>query len=78
MKTLNTRLALSAFNIVVMLTSPASAQKPHRQPSHHRMMSDPAGQSGLGLYDMVPSPYDPAVTGAGSLGYNQNLHDNNW
>ena len=78
MKTLNTRLVLSAFNIVVMLTSPAAAQKPHQQLSHHRMMSDPPGQSSLGIYDMVPSPYDPAVTGGGSLGYNQNLHDNNW
>jgi hypothetical protein len=78
MKALNTRLVLSAFNIVVMLTSPAAAQKPHREPSHHRMMSDPPGQSGIGIYDMVPSPYDPAATGGGSLGYNQNLHDNNW
>jgi hypothetical protein len=78
MKALNTRLALSAFNIVVMLTSPAAALKPHRHPSQHGMTSDPPGQSGLGIYDMVPSPYDPAATGGGSLGYNQNLHDNSW
>ena len=78
MKTLKTTLVLSAFRIVVMLTGPAFAQKPHPQPSHHTMMSDPADQSGRGIYDMIPSPYDPAVTGGGSLGYNQNLHDNNW
>jgi hypothetical protein len=78
MKSLNTRLALSAFNIVVMLTSPAAAQRPHPHPSQHAMTSDPPGQSGLEIYDKVPSPYDPAGTGGGSLGYNEDLHDNSW
>lgn len=78
MKPLKTPSVLSAFRIVVMLTGPAFAQKPHPLPSHHGMISDPARQSGGGIYDMIPSPYDPAATGGGSAGYNQNLHDNNW
>jgi len=45
MKLLNTKLALSAFGIVAMLTSPAFAQKRHHViPANH-----PA------LYSVVPS-----------------------
>ena len=59
------------------------AKTPHRQPSQQQMTSDPAPQSGRGIYNMVPkpyaaSPYDPAAVGGGSFGYNQSLHDNNW
>ncbi len=67
--------------IAAMLTSPAVAQKSHRRPSQQYMTSDPLRQTGRGLYDVVPSPaspYDPAVTGGGSAGYNQSLHDNKW
>jgi hypothetical protein len=76
MKPLNTKLVLSALGIVAMLTSPAFAQKPHRQLSHQQTYSN--RQSGVGIYDMVPNSYDPAVTGGGSVGYNQNLHDDAW
>jgi hypothetical protein len=83
MKSLNTKLVLSALSIFAMLNSPALAKTPHRQPSQQQMTSDPAPLSGRGIYNMVPtpyaaSPYDPAAVGGGSFGYNQSLHDNNW
>ncbi len=82
MKSLNTKLVLSALGIVAVLTSPAFAKNPHRQASQQRMTSDPALQSGRGIYNMVPtpydSPYDPGASGGGSSGYNQSLHDNKW
>jgi opacity protein-like surface antigen len=83
MKSLNMKLVLSAVGIVALLASPAfAAQKPHRQPSQQQVTSDAPARSGRGLYDMVPngwgSRYDPANTGGGSLGYNQNLHDDAW
>ncbi len=83
MKSLSTKLLLSAVGIVAMLASPAlAAQKPHRQPSPQQMTLDPSARSGRNLYDMAPSGsanrYDPANTGGGSLGYNQNLHDDAW
>ena len=78
MKSLNTKLVLSALSVIAMLSSPALAKTPHRQPSQRQITSDPAPESGRGIYNMVPtpsaaSPYDP-----GSFGYNQSLHDNNW
>jgi hypothetical protein len=79
MKSLSTKRVLSAFGIAAMLTSPAFAQKLHRQPSQQEWMtSDPVRQNGRGIYDMVPSPNDPMATGGGSLGYNQSLHDDKW
>ena len=83
MKSLNTKLVPSVLSVIAMLNSPALAKTPHRQPSQQQMTSDPAPQSGRGIYNMVPtpyaaSPYDPAATGGGSFGYNQSLHDNNW
>ncbi len=47
MKSLNTKLVLSALGIVAMLTSPALAQKPHRVV--------PANQSAV--YNVIPG-YD--------------------
>ncbi|HEV2697094.1 MAG TPA: hypothetical protein VGU90_03810 [Terriglobales bacterium] len=81
MKSLNTKLVLSALSVIAMLNSHALAQTPHRQPSQQQM--DPAPRSSRGIYNMVPtpyaaSPYDPAAVGGGSFGYNQSLHDNNW
>jgi hypothetical protein len=79
MKSLSTKLMLSAFGIVAMLTSPAFAQKLNHQPQQQQWMpSDSVRQSGRGIYDMVPTPNDPMATGGGSLGYNQSLHDNKW
>jgi hypothetical protein len=81
MKSLNAKLVLSALGIVAMLTSPAFAQKPHRDPSQQQHTSDPVLESGGGIYDMVPNPGNPdspEVTGGGSIGYNQSLRDNTW
>ena len=37
MKSLNTKLVLSALSIFAMLNSPALAKTPHRQPSQQQM-----------------------------------------
>jgi hypothetical protein len=83
MKSFNTKLVLSAVGIVAMLATPAfAAHKPHRQPTGQQMTSDPIAPSGRNLYDMVPNGlgdrYDPAATGGGSFGYNENLHKDAW
>jgi hypothetical protein len=83
MKSLNMKLVFSAVGIVAMLASPAfAANKPHRQSSQQQITSNPPARSGRNLYDMAPAGagnrYDPANTGGGSLGYNQNLHDDAW
>jgi hypothetical protein len=82
MKSLNTKLVLSALGIIAMLASPALARTAHRQPSQQQVTSDPAVRSGRAIYNMVPygagDRYDPAATGGGSAGYNQNLHDDAW
>lgn len=81
MKSLNANLVLSALSIVAIFTTPALAQKQHHR---HQMTSNPPLRNGLGIYDEVPNysalpnPYNPAVTGGGSAGYNQNLHDDKW
>jgi hypothetical protein len=71
MRSLNTKLLLTALGIVTMFASPAFAQK-----LHHRV--DPSGRgiynmvaAPQGIYNMVLSPDDPAVTGGGSLGWNE-------
>ena len=82
MKSLNTKLVLSALSVIAMLNSPALAKTSHRQPSQQQM-TDTTPQSSRRIYNMVAtpyaaSPYDPAAVGGGSIGYNQSLHDNNW
>jgi hypothetical protein len=65
MKTLNTKPVSSAFGGIASAVAAA--------------MDDVGSpRRGRGIYDMVPTPYDPTVTGGGSLGYNQSLHDNKW
>ncbi len=89
MKSLNAKLAISALSILAMLASPAFAQKAHRHLSQQRATDpvDPSGRglydvvppvdpSGRGIYNMVPALDNPAVTGGGSEGYNQNLRVN--
>jgi hypothetical protein len=78
MKSLNTKLVLSALGIVAMLTSPAFSKQPHHPSQQQQITSDPALQIGRGIYDMVPTPDAPAAAGGGSLGYNQSLQDNQW
>ncbi len=87
MKLLNAKVALAALSIAALIGSPAFAKTPH-QPNRHasqqQIMSDPAPETGRGLYNMVPgygggfSSYSPADTGGGSIGYNQMLHDDAW
>ena len=84
MKSFNAKLVLYALGIVAILTTPAIAKKPHSYLRQHEIMADPALQSGAGIYDVAPNygglvgPYSPRVTGGGSVGYNQNLHDDDW
>ncbi len=86
MRSLKTKLVLSALGIVTMFASPACAQEPHYY--HHRhaslQQSDPVRPSERGIYNMMitpniaRSPDDPAETGGGSFGYNENLRKNDW
>jgi hypothetical protein len=83
MKSLNTKLLLTALGILTMFTSPAFAQEPHH---HHRYASltsvpgravynmvitpDPSQRGNI--YNMVINPLDdPATTGGGTVGYNE-------
>jgi hypothetical protein len=86
MKSLNAKLAVSALSILTILASPAFAQKAHPHSSQQHATNgrglydvvplvDPSGR---GIYNMVPAPDNPAATGGGSVGYNQNLQDNKW
>ena len=65
MRSLNTKLALSALGILIMFESPALAQEPHH---HHRHASlqvrdiGPVGPSGRNIYNMVITP-DPSQRG---------------
>lgn len=83
MKSLNAKLVLSALSVVAIFATPAVAKKPLSYPRQHEIMSDPL-RSGVGIYDVAPnygeflSPYSPTVTGGGSAGYNQSLHDDKW
>ena len=71
MRSLNTKLVLSAFGILTMVASPAFAQEPHHHHRHASLTSVPVGQSGRAVYNMVINPLDdPAKTGGGSVGYN--------
>jgi hypothetical protein len=65
MRSLNTKLVLSALGILTMFASPAFAQEP---PHHHRHASlqvrdvGPVGPSGRAVYNMVITP-DPSQRG---------------
>ena len=74
MRSLNTKLVLTALGILTMFASPAFTQEPH----HHRHASlqvrdiGPVGPSGRNIYNMVINPLDdPAKTGGGTVGYNE-------
>jgi len=57
MRSLNTKLVLSAVGILTMVASPALAQELHHH--HHRhasLTSVPVGQSGRSVYNMVINP----------------------
>jgi hypothetical protein len=69
MKSLDIKLALSALGIVAMLTSPAFAQKPH----HVTHMDRSAIYNVVPGYNPQTNSNDPALTGGGTLGYNENI-----
>jgi hypothetical protein len=87
MRSLNTKLLLTALGILTMFASPAFAQEPHHHHRHASLTSVPVGQSGRAVYNMVITPDpsqrgniynmvinpldDPATTGGGSVGYNE-------
>jgi hypothetical protein len=86
MRSLSTKLVLPALGFLTIFASPAFAQEPHY---HHRYaslhQSDPVGPRERGIYNMMITPNlaptpddDPAATGGGSVGYNENLRENVW
>jgi hypothetical protein len=71
MKLLNARLIFCALATLTMFASPAFAQK-----LHHRV--DPSGRgiynmvaTPQGIYNMYPNSDAPALTGGGSIGWNE-------
>ena len=62
MRSLNTKLVLSALGILTMFASPAFAQEPHHHHRHASLTSVPVGQSGRAVYNMVITP-DPSQRG---------------
>jgi hypothetical protein len=86
MRSLKTKLVLSALGILTMFASPACAQEPHYHHRHHASLqqSDPVGPNQRGIYNMMVTPDiarttdNPAATGGGSVGYNEMLHDDAW
>jgi hypothetical protein len=85
MRLLNTKLVLSALGFLTIVASPAFAQEPHYHHRHASLhQSDPVSPSQRGIYNMMVtpdiarSPDDPAETGGGSFGYNENLRENVW
>ena len=93
MKSLHTKLALSALGIA-MLATPAFAESSGVGAGNVAVSKYEAAtpqndkiavrQRGLTAFAMVPhasagsDPNSPGATGGGSLGYNQSLQNNNW
>ena len=86
MRSLKTKLVLSALGILTMFASPACAQEPHYHHRHASLhQSDPVSPRERGVYNMMITPNlaptpddDPAATGSGSVGYNAMVHDDVW
>jgi hypothetical protein len=81
--TIMSRFALAVTLVAVGIGSPAFAQtapQNDRIVIHQSTYDKIAGQrSGLHAFAMVPSsPYDPARTGGGSIGYNESLRRDQW
>jgi hypothetical protein len=79
MRSLNTKLLLTAVGILTMVASPAFAQKPHHHGQSGRAVYNMEIAPDPSLYNMVFDPVDnPATTGGGSLGWNElNRTDDN-
>ena len=77
MRSLNTKLVFTALGILTMVASPTFAQEP-RHHRHASLTSVPVGQSRRAIYNMVINPVDdPALTGGGSVGYNELEREDN-
>jgi hypothetical protein len=92
MRSLNTKLVFTALGILTMFASPAFAQESHHH-RHASLTPVPVGQSGRAVYNMVITPDpsqrgniynmvinpvdDPALTGGGSVGYNELEREDN-
>ena len=92
MRSLNTKLVFTALGILTMVASPTFAQEP-RHHRHASLTSVPVGQSRRAIYNMVITPDpsqrgniynmvinpvdDPALTGGGSVGYNELEREDN-
>jgi opacity protein-like surface antigen len=80
--------SMSKFAIIAavaaVIASPAFAQSTSQNAKvvvHQTSQSKAAAarQSGLDSFAMVPGgAYDPALSGGGSVGYNQNLRTDQW
>ena len=93
MRSLNTKLVFTALGILTMVASPAFAQEPRHHHRNASLRSVPVGQSGRAIYNMVITPDpsqrgniynmvinpvdDPALTGGGSVGYNELEREDN-
>jgi hypothetical protein len=74
MRSLNTKLLLTALGILTMFASSAFAQEPYHHGKSGRAVYDMAITPGQGdnIYNMVFDSLDnPATTGGGSLGWNE-------
>jgi hypothetical protein len=68
------RLACIIAVIAAGITSPAFAQSAKAIAPQHRATKVTVPQSGVNSFAMVPhGGYDPALTGGGSIGYNESL-----
>ena len=78
MRSLNTKLVLSALGILTMFAGPAFAQEPHYHHRHGAVYNTPDPSQRGNIYNMVYNPDDPALTGGGSVGWNElNRTDDN-
>jgi hypothetical protein len=74
MRSLNTKLLLTALGILTMFASPTSAQEPYHPGQSGRAVYNMAitPSQGDNIYNMVIDPLDdPATTGGGSIGWNE-------
>jgi len=75
------KVILGAAIAAVTIASPALAAHKGKPISAHQngYVTQRSQESGVRAFASVPrSVDDPAVTGAGSIGYNQNLRLNQW
>ena len=73
------KVILGAAIAAVSIASPALAAHKGKPTSAHGYVTQSSQGSGVRAFASVPrSVDDPAVTGGGSVGYNQSLRLNQW